>query len=262
MSQAFTVIIPARFASQRLPGKPLLDIAGKPMIEHVWQRAMASSATRVLIATDNARIASVARGFGAEVVMTREDHVNGTSRLTEVVDRLGLEDDACIVNVQGDEPLLPSSMIDRVADSLHRDDSAAMATLAEPIADQATLMRASVVKVVCSQQGRALYFSRAPIPWDRDRFDLPVSEQSNDDQVLNNGWFRHIGIYAYRTSFLRDYQSLPIAPIEALEQLEQLRALYHGYAISVAVVAEQYPAGVDTPEDLERVRQLLARRSD
>ncbi len=262
MDQAFTVIIPARFASQRLPGKPLLDIAGKPMIEHVWQRAMASGAARVLIATDNRQIATVARGFGADVVMTREDHVNGTSRLTEVVDKLGLEDDACIVNVQGDEPLLPSSMIDRVAASLQGDDSAAMATLAEPIADQPTLMRSSVVKVVCSQQGRALYFSRAPIPWDRDRFDLQATGQSQDDQALGNGWFRHIGIYAYRTAFLRDYQNLPVAPIEALEQLEQLRALYHGYAISVAVATEQYPAGVDTHEDLARVRQLLTRRED
>ncbi|REC96066.1 3-deoxy-manno-octulosonate cytidylyltransferase [Kushneria indalinina] len=262
MSQAFTVVIPARFASQRLPGKPLLEIAGRPMIEHVWQRAMASGAARVLIATDNEQIATVARGFGAEVVMTREDHVNGTSRLTEVVDSLGLENDACLVNVQGDEPLLPSSMIDRVAESLGEDNGAAMATLAEPIVDRATLMRSSVVKVVCSQQGRALYFSRAPIPWDRDRFDLPASGQAHDTHDLGQGWFRHIGIYAYRASFLRDYQHLPVAPVEACEQLEQLRALYHGYAISVAVATEQYPAGVDTPEDLARVREWMTRSSD
>lgn len=259
MSQAFTVVIPARFASQRLPGKPLVDIAGRPMIEHVWQRAMASGAERVLIATDSEQIATVARGFGADVVMTREDHVNGTSRLTEVVDRLELADDACIVNVQGDEPLLPSALIDQVAASLRNDDSAAMATLAEPIVDRATLMRASVVKVVCSQQGRALYFSRAPIPWDRDRFDRPADEQHYE---LGQGWYRHIGIYAYRASFLRDYQHLPVAPVEACEQLEQLRALYHGYAISVGVASEQYPAGVDTPEDLARVREWLTRRSD
>ncbi|WP_456270112.1 3-deoxy-manno-octulosonate cytidylyltransferase [Kushneria sp. AK178] len=257
MSRPFSVVIPARFASQRLPGKPLLEIAGRPMIEHVWRRAMASSAARVLIATDNEQIATVARGFGAEVVMTREDHVNGTSRLTEVVDRLGLEDDACVVNVQGDEPLLPSALIDQVAASLQKDDSAAMATLAEPIDDRATLMRTSVVKVVCNRQGRALYFSRAPIPWDRDRF-----EQPDEGHALDQGWLRHIGIYAYRASFLRDYQHLPIAPVEACEQLEQLRALYHGYAISVAVATEQYPAGVDTAEDLARVREWLTRRTD
>ncbi|WP_457808152.1 3-deoxy-manno-octulosonate cytidylyltransferase [Kushneria sp. EE4] len=262
MSQAFTVVIPARFASQRLPGKPLLDIAGKPMIEHVWQRAVASGATRVLIATDHEQIAGVARAFGAEVVMTREDHVNGTSRLTEVIDKLGLEDSACIVNVQGDEPLLPSSLIDQVAASLQGDESAAMATLAEPITDRATLMRASVVKVVRNHQGRALYFSRAPIPWDRDRFDPSVSEPMEDGHDPGEGWLRHIGIYAYRASFLRDYQTLPIAPVEACEQLEQLRALYHGHAISVAVATEQYPAGVDTPEDLARVREWLTRRSD
>lgn len=262
MSQAFTVIIPARFASQRLPGKPLLEIAGRPMIEHVWQRAMASGASRVLIATDNDQIAGVARGFGADVVMTREDHVNGTSRLTEVIDRLDLHDDDCIVNVQGDEPLLPSGLVDRVAESLKADDGAAMATLAEPIADRATLMRTSVVKVVCSQQGRALYFSRAPIPWDRDRFDPSDSAHPPGEHDLGQGWLRHIGIYAYRASFLRDYQNLPVAPIEACEQLEQLRALYHGYAISVAVATEQYPAGVDTPEDLARVRELLTRSSD
>ena len=262
MSQAFTVIIPARFASQRLPGKPLLEIAGRPMIEHVWQRAMSSNAARVLIATDSEQIATAARAFGADVVMTREDHVNGTSRLTEVVDKLDLRDEECIVNVQGDEPLLPSSMIDRVAESLKGDEGAAMATLAEPIADRTTLMRTSVVKVVCSQSGRALYFSRAPIPWDRDRFDLSNADDSHNMDELGQGWLRHIGIYAYRASFLRDYQNLPVAPVEACEQLEQLRALYHGYAISVAVATEQYPAGVDTPEDLERVRELLKRSSD
>lgn len=248
----FSVVIPARFASTRLPGKPLLEIAGRPMIEHVWLSACASGASRIVIATDDARIERVARSFGAEVVMTRKDHPNGTSRLSEVVETLGLADGSILVNVQGDEPLLPSAMIDRVAASIAGDESASIATLAEPITCLETLYRPAAVKVVCDHRQRALYFSRAPIPWDREGFQGAVS-----DEALENGWLRHIGIYAYRASFLKRYRDLAIAPVEALEQLEQLRALYHGFHISVAVTPDHYPAGVDTAEDLERVRLLM-----
>lgn len=252
MKNAFSVVIPARFASTRLPGKPLLRIAGRPMIEHVWASACASGASRVVIATDDARIERVAKGFGAEVVMTRGEHSNGTSRLAEVVETLGFGDDHVLVNVQGDEPLLPCAMIDRVAASIAADESASIATLAEPIESMDALHRSAVVKVVCDSRGRALYFSRAPIPWDREGF-----QSAPPDGPLESGWLRHIGIYAYRASFLMCYRDLAVAPIEALEQLEQLRALYHGFNISVAVTREHYPAGVDTAEDLERVRKLM-----
>ncbi|MFC0269385.1 3-deoxy-manno-octulosonate cytidylyltransferase [Kushneria aurantia] len=252
MTPSFVAVIPARFASTRLPGKPLLEIAGRPMIEHVWRSACASSAARVVIATDDRRIAECAEGFGAEVAMTLQTHVNGTSRLAEVAERLQLESDTCVVNVQGDEPLLPSAMIDRVAETLAADAGAAVSTLAEPIDSLDELMRTATVKVVCDNRGRALYFSRAPIPWDRDRLDLDCRQGP-----LGGGWLRHIGIYAYRASFLRRYCELPIAPLEQCEQLEQLRALYHGFTIAVATAPEHYPAGVDTPEDLARVRALL-----
>ncbi|QEL10958.1 3-deoxy-manno-octulosonate cytidylyltransferase [Kushneria phosphatilytica] len=245
-------IIPARYGSSRLPGKPLIELAGRPMIEHVWRRAYEAGLDRVLIATDDERIANAARGFGAEVLMTRDDHANGTARLAEVVERLELSDEACIVNVQGDEPLLPPSMIERVLSRLLEDEGAAMATLAEPLEAHEVLLRPGTVKVVCDARGRALYFSRAPIPWDRDRFSEGVSVD------LSGGhWRRHVGLYAYRAGFLRTYAALPEAPIERLEQLEQLRAIYHGHVISVAETSDHWAPGVDTPEDVERIRGIM-----
>ncbi|ANF57946.1 3-deoxy-manno-octulosonate cytidylyltransferase [Halotalea alkalilenta] len=261
--RGFWVVIPARFASARLPGKPLVEIAGMPMIEHVWRRACASSAHRVVIATDDERIERVARDFGAEVMLTSPDHENGTSRLAEVAERFELPADTRVVNVQGDEPLLPSTLIDLVAESLLANPEASIATLAEPISDPETLARASVVKVVRDQLGRALYFSRAPIPWQRESWgdEGPGSLDSLPTPArFDAGWLRHIGLYGYRVGFLQRYAGWPPAPIEQLEQLEQLRALYYGHRIQVEVTPVEYPAGIDTPEDLARVRRLLEGR--
>lgn len=254
----FIVVIPARYGSSRLPGKPLADIAGKPMIERVWQQANASSASRVIIATDDARVEQASQAFGAEVVRTSTHHENGTSRLAEVAAQLALPADTCVVNVQGDEPLLPPESINHVAQGLLDHPKVAIATLAEPIHDLATLRRASVVKVVRDRIGHALYFSRAPMPWCRDGFDhdtFTAPSEAAVNALSPSPWLRHIGLYAYRAAFLSDYAALTMAPLEQLEQLEQLRALYHGYAIHVALSPVEYPAGVDTPEDLERVRE-------
>lgn len=261
MSSEFIVVIPARYNSSRLPGKPLADIAGAPMIERVWQQACASHASRVIIATDDERVEVAAHRFGAEVIRTSPDHPNGTARLAEVVAKLSLSPATCIVNVQGDEPLLPPALIDQVADALITRPSVAIATLAEPIDDIDTLARASVVKVVRDHQEHALYFSRAPIAWPRDSFAADVF--SRPQGALPQApvpWLRHIGLYAYRALFLTDYAALSVSPLEMIEQLEQLRALYHGYAIHVGLSPVAYPAGVDTQEDLERVRHAWATR--
>ncbi|MHB0776934.1 3-deoxy-manno-octulosonate cytidylyltransferase [Halomonas sp. WWR20] len=248
----YVVVIPARYASSRLPGKPLLDIAGKPMVAHVWERARGSGASRVVVATDDARIEAALAPLGAEVVMTRSDHPSGTDRLAEVTALLGLSAETLVVNVQGDEPLLPSQLMDQVAQCLHEDREASIATLAEPITQVDALFNPNVVKVVRDLRGRALYFSRAPIPWDREHFSV------RPELLETDGWLRHIGLYAYRAGFLADYVRWVPSPLEQLEQLEQLRALHHGHRIQVAVAAAPHPAGVDTPEDLERVRQLLS----
>ena len=260
MTAEFMVVIPARYGSSRLPGKPLADIAGMPMVQRVWHQARASKATRVVIATDDDRIDAAAQAFNAEVVRTSPAHPNGTSRLSEVVATLGVPADTCIVNVQGDEPLLPPALINCVAEALLARPQVAIATLAEPITDLDTLARASVVKVVRDAKERALYFSRAPIPWPRDRFGTDVFEPpAGALPEAAQPWLRHIGVYAYRASFLADYAALSISPLEQLEQLEQLRALHHGYAIHVGLSPVAYPAGVDTPEDLARVRQAWQR---
>ncbi|WP_444999328.1 3-deoxy-manno-octulosonate cytidylyltransferase [Halomonas mongoliensis] len=247
----FIAVIPARFASSRLPGKPLAEIAGRPMVAHVWQRACESRAGRVVVATDDARIEAAMVAEGAEVVMTRADHPSGTDRLAEVAERLGLAADAVLVNVQGDEPLIPPTLIDQVADRLFDDREASIATLAEPISDVETLFNPNVVKVVRALSGRALYFSRAPIPWDRDAF------AARPELLETDAWLRHIGLYAYRAGFLAEYRDWVPSPLERLEQLEQLRALHHGHGIQVALAREPHPAGVDTAEDLARVRGLL-----
>ena len=252
MSSAFTVVIPARYASSRLPGKPLQEIAGKPMIQHVWQQACKSSAQRVLVATDDARIVEVCRGFGAEVLLTRPEHNSGTDRLAEVATALGLAADAIVVNVQGDEPLIPPAIIDQVAANLAAHPEAAIATLAEPIDEAAALFNPNVVKVVSDLNGLALTFSRAPLPWARDAF--AVDRERLPAAVP---YRRHIGIYAYRTQFLHDFVAWGPCWLEDTECLEQLRALWHGVRIHVADALQAPPAGVDTPDDLERVRRLL-----
>ncbi len=252
MSQAFTVVIPARFSSTRLPGKPLQLIAGKPMVQHVWEQARKSAAQRVVVATDDARIVEACQAFGAEVLLTRADHESGTDRLAEVAQALGLPADAIVVNVQGDEPLIPPTVIDQVAANLAAHAEAGMATLAEPIEDVESLFNTNVVKVVTDRNGLALTFSRATLPWARDQF-------ANDRDSLPAGvpFRRHIGIYAYRAGFLQDFVAWGPCWLEETERLEQLRALWHGVRIHVADAVEAPPAGVDTPQDLERVRRLL-----
>lgn len=252
MSNAYTVVIPARYASTRLPGKPLQDIAGKPMIRHVWEQACRSGAQQVVIATDDQRILQACEGFGAQALLTRVDHNSGTDRLAEVAEKLGLAADAIVVNVQGDEPLIPPSVIDQVALNLAAHPEAAIATLAEPISDPHALFNPNVVKVLSDINGLALTFSRAPLPWARDEF-------ARDPDGLPGAvpYRRHIGIYAYRAGFLADFVAWGPCWLENTECLEQLRALWHGKRIHVADAIEAPPAGVDTAEDLERVRKLL-----
>lgn len=251
---AYTVVIPARYGSTRLPGKPLLDILGKPMVQRVWEQAQRSSAARVVIATDDARICDVAQSFGAEVCMTRAEHPSGTDRLQQVAMELRLPDDHIVVNVQGDEPLIPPQVIDQVAANLDRYAQAGIATLCAPITTLAELVSANAVKVVRSEDGMALYFSRAPVPYPRDAF-----MQSQDAMPTAGAWFRHIGIYAYRTAFLHRYVCWPPAPTEQLECLEQLRALHHGVGIHVEEACQRVPGGVDTQDDLDEVRRVLGR---
>lgn len=252
MSLDFTVVIPARLRSTRLPGKPLLLIAGKPMIQHVWEQARKSAASRVVIATDDASIVEACKAFGAEVLLTRADHESGTDRLAEVAAHLGLAADAIVVNVQGDEPLIPAVIIDQVAANLAAHPEAGIATLAEPISEPEGVFNPNAVKVVSDRDGLALTFSRAPLPWARDAF-------ARQRDALPEGvpYRRHIGMYAYRAGFLHDFVSWGPCWLEQTESLEQLRALWHGVRIHVADAIEAPPVGVDTPQDLERVRRLL-----
>ena len=247
---SFLVVIPARYTSSRLPGKPLADLAGAPMVVRVAQRCALSSAGRVLVATDDARVAA-AVGNAFDVIMTRDDHLSGTDRIQEVADQLGLADDDIVVNVQGDEPLIPSAVIDQVARNLSANPDCRMATLCEPIDCAEDLFNPNICKVVFAVDGRALYFSRAPIPWHRDAF-------ASDRSRLDGGrWWRHIGIYAYRVGFLHEFVRWAPAPLEKLESLEQLRALANGAAVHVAPACEPVPGGVDTEEDLQRMRRLM-----
>lgn len=248
----FTVIIPARYGSTRFPGKPLADIGGRPMIQHVYERARDSGASRVLIATDDERIAGVARGFGAEVAMTGSEHRSGTDRLAEVVDREGFHDPAIVVNLQGDEPLMPPELIRQTAAALAQRPDADIATLATPILSREQVFDPNVVKVVRDRDGYALYFSRAPIPWDRDNFAKP-------DAPLAAGYLRHLGIYGYRVSFLRRYPHLEEVELERAESLEQLRALWHGARLYVDIATTMPGPGVDTPADLEAVAAIIGR---
>ena len=246
---SFVVIIPARYESSRLPGKPLEMIGDKPMIRHVWERAVASGAARVIIATDDARIAAAVKEFGAEACLTAKDHESGSDRLAEVVDREALDEDTLIVNVQGDEPFIAPENIRQVAGLLADGVADNMATLCTAITDESEIFDANVVKVVFDNQGRALYFSRAPIPWQRGSFEGRSRSGSA------GSWFRHIGIYAYRAGFLRHYVNWPAAELERIEALEQLRVLARGHAIGIALAETPPAAGVDTEQDLHRARE-------
>ena len=250
----FVVIVPARLASTRLPRKPLADIGGVPMVVRVARAAAASGAERVAVAADSAEIVDACSAHGVEALLTRADHASGTDRLAEAVEHLGLADDALVVNVQGDEPLMPAAVVRRVAEALAQRTDCAIATACHPLHDAAEFFSPNVVKVVTDANGRALYFSRAPIPWSRDAF-------AADRDRLPPGLpaRRHVGLYAYRAGFLRRFPQLPPAPLEQHESLEQLRALAHGFGIAVIELPEALPPGVDTPEDLERVRALLLR---
>ena len=245
----YRLVIPARYGSTRLPGKPLIDIAGKPMIVRVAEQALMSGATEVVVATDDRRVVATLEGSGAEAMLTRSDHRSGSDRVMEVVEAKGWPADEIVVNVQGDEPLIPPMVIDQVAGLI--DDECDVATLGEPITEAADVFDPNIVKVVVDRRGRALYFSRAPIPWHREGFgDGPPAR-------IGTAWRRHIGIYAYRAGALRSFVSYPPSPLEELEALEQLRLMDHGHAIAVAEAKAPVPGGVDTPADVDRVLSVL-----
>ena len=239
----FTVVIPARLASSRLERKALADLGGKPMVVRVAERAAQSKAKQILVATDAVEIESVCQAAGLTVLMTRADHPSGTDRIAEVASRLGLDDEALIVNVQGDEPLIPVELINQVADTLAANSECVMSTAAVAIQNAEEITNTNAVKVVLNQRHEALYFSRAEVHYDRT--------QSSPT------YYRHIGIYAYRVAFLKKYAQLTSSPLEVAESLEQLRVLWHGYRIAVHLASVLPPAGVDTPEDLARVRALF-----
>lgn len=242
----FKVVIPARYASSRLPGKPLLDIAGKPMIIRVAEQAQRSNANEIVVATDFAKIEQVVKDANINVVMTRINHESGTDRIAEVADKLAWSDEVIVVNVQGDEPLIEPVLINEVAEHLAMHPEAVMSTACHAIHDEASILNPNIVKVVLDSNGNALYFSRAPIPYPRD-----------ESSKRNLQAYRHIGIYAYRVGFLKKYSALAPAPLEKVESLEQLRVLYHGYKIGVTVTENSPASGVDTLEDLENVRRLF-----
>ena len=252
--QSFVVAIPARYAATRLPGKPLVSIGGEPMVLQVARRALAAGAEQVAVATDDERVAAALRGTQVRVVMTRADHASGSDRLAECAEQLGWPDDTIVVNLQGDEPLAPPTGIRAVAEALAAGD-APMATLAVAMTDPHELFNPNCVKVVADSNGYALYFSRAPLPWARDAF-----AGARDVLPPATPFLRHIGIYAYRAGFLRKFAALTPTPLERAEALEQLRALEHGYRIAVRLAPEPFPGGVDTLEDLERVRALFGER--
>jgi 3-deoxy-manno-octulosonate cytidylyltransferase (CMP-KDO synthetase) len=249
----FHVIIPARYQSSRLPGKPLREIGGRPMIAHVYDRACESGAASVVIATDDDRIRSAGEGFGARVVMTSPDHASGTDRLAEAVGRLELEPEDIVVNLQGDEPQMPAAVVAQVAGNLSDRPDAGMSTVCTPVLESRELFDPHLVKVVRDRRGFALYFSRAPIPWHREEFPTDAGGLPAD-----GGYFRHIGLYAYRVQVLGAFPTLARSPMERVESLEQLRALWHGIAIHVGEAVEIPPVGVDTEADLIRVNAAFA----
>jgi 3-deoxy-manno-octulosonate cytidylyltransferase (CMP-KDO synthetase) len=245
------VVIPARYGATRLPGKPLRQLLGRPLVQYVYENARASGAERVVIATDDERIRAAAEKFGAAVCMTSPDHRSGTDRIAEVAEREGYGADDIVVNVQGDEPLLPPALIRQAAEDLNAHPAASIATLCTPVTGPEQLFNPNAVKVVTDREGYALYFSRAAIPWDRDGFAASPRHADLADHFL------HIGLYAYRAGFLREYVRCAPCRIEQLESLEQLRALWYGHRIHVAVTAAAMEGGVDTESDLERVEARL-----
>lgn len=254
----FRVVIPARYASSRLPAKPLLDLGGKPMVVRVAERALQSGAAEVVVATDHPEVQTVVNQHGIDCVETSVNHRCGTERLAEVVAIKNWADDEIIVNVQGDEPLIDPAMVFATAQRLY-DTGADIATLAHPIHEVSDFVNPNIVKVVCKADGDALYFSRAPIPYARDQFAADGGIVSLPPLMPV---YRHIGLYAYRAHFLKKYSELAASPLEIFESLEQLRALWHGYRISVLLSDDMPPAGVDTPEDAERVKAVFAQLSN
>ncbi|MBN4050511.1 3-deoxy-manno-octulosonate cytidylyltransferase [Gammaproteobacteria bacterium AH-315-M22] len=249
----FNIIIPARYASQRLPGKPLRDIVGKPMIQHVYERACQSGAKEVVIATDDQRVADAAVGFGAIACMTSDQHRSGTDRIAEVIEQRGYDDDEVIVNMQGDEPIMPSQLVSAAAEHCANSD-ADIVTAAQWITNSEDVFNPNVVKVLVDDDGYALYFSRAPIPWNRADF----SSKQPPVNVADHVYRRHIGLYAYRAGFIKEYVTWPAGKLEVVELLEQLRALEYGRKIRVFDVSCDPGFGVDTEEDLARVVALLS----
>ncbi|UTW46979.1 3-deoxy-manno-octulosonate cytidylyltransferase [Bacterioplanoides sp. SCSIO 12839] len=248
----YKIVIPARYASSRLPGKPLIELAGKTMIQHVYERAVETGIQDIVIATDNERIQREAESFGAEVVMTSPDHENGTERIAEVAKIKGWGDDVVIVNLQGDEPLIPQELIEKTAASLINYPDAGMSSVCTPLSGNHDAFDPNVVKVVLDKDQFAMYFSRASIPWDRDGY-----KNGTDEMTAKMPVYRHIGMYGYRVSFLRQYQNMEVCALETTEALEQLRALWYGVKIHMSIIDEPPGHGIDTPEDVERVEQLL-----
>lgn len=248
----YKIVIPARYGSSRLPGKPLIALAGKPMVQHVYERAIATGVKEVVIATDDQRIFDAALEFGADVVMTRLDHENGTERIAEVAKLRGWQDDDVVVNLQGDEPLIPQKLIELTAQGLLNNPQAGISSLCAPVTSAHDAFDPNVVKAVLDNNGFALYFSRASIPWDRDLYKQGLSAVTQQSAV-----YRHIGMYGYRVSFLKQYEDMDITPLERAESLEQLRALCYGIKIHMSVIDEPPGHGVDTPEDAIRVEELL-----
>ena len=249
----YSIVIPARYAATRLPGKPLREIAGKSLLQHVYECAQRTQAQQIIIATDDERIRQTAIGFGADVCMTSGDHQSGTQRINEVIRVRCIADDEIIVNLQGDEPLMPATCIQQVAELLETNPDAHMATLATAITHPDDVFDSNIVKVVLNKHGRALYFSRASIPWQRGSY-----EHHRADHIAHGSCLRHIGIYGYRAAYIKEYVSLPASPLETLESLEQLRVLWHGGTIVVGHAVEIPGPGVDTEQDLAKVSQLLA----
>lgn len=249
----YKIVIPARFASSRLPGKPLIELAGKPMIQHVYERALATSVQEIVIATDDERIEQAAKAFGAEVVMTSLQHENGTERIAEVARIKNWPANSVVVNLQGDEPLIPQSLIELTAQGLIQNPEAGMSSICTPIQHDSDVFNPNVVKVVLNKQQFAMYFSRASIPWDRDAYRSEQVQKTNKMPV-----YRHIGMYGYRVSFLQQYTQMEPCVLETTESLEQLRALWYGVKIHMGIVEQAPGHGVDTLDDVMRVDQLLA----
>lgn len=254
----FHIIIPARYASTRLPGKPLIPLAGKPILQHVHEQACRSKAASVIIATDDDRIKQAADGFGAEVCMTSSEHGSGTERLAEVISKKAYADDAIILNLQGDEPMMPAACLDQVANLLQDNPACKMASLCEVITTTEDLFDPNNVKVVLNKNKHAIYFSRAPIPWARDAFASNKSVMPNQAEP----YYKHVGLYAYRAGFVKEYLALAASPLEQIESLEQLRVLWHDYHIAMAVAVEAPGQGIDTEEDLRRVERLFEKNTN